>query len=59
MNHRQHPKHLKRSQAAQSCFGKDSWSDDVPIPYAWLEFDVENVEKTTAELASCPFGKPA
>jgi hypothetical protein len=40
------------SQAAQSCFGKDSWPGSVPIPQAWLEFDVEDVEKTTAELES-------
>ena len=40
------------SEAAQSCFGKDTWPDDVPIPHAWLEFDVESVEKTTAELES-------
>src|SRR5690348_17796162 len=40
------------TQAAQSCFGKDSWPDDVPIPHAWLEFDVGSVEKATAELES-------
>jgi hypothetical protein len=40
------------SQAAQSCFGKDSWPNSVPTPQAWLEFDVEDVEKTTAELES-------
>jgi hypothetical protein len=40
------------SQAAQSCFGKDSWPDDIPVPQAWLEFDVDNVEKATAELES-------
>jgi len=40
------------SQAAESCFGKDSWPAEVPIPQAWLEFDVENVEKATAELES-------
>jgi hypothetical protein len=38
------------SQAAQSCFGKDRWPEDVPAPQAWLEFDVEDVEKATAEL---------
>jgi catechol 2,3-dioxygenase-like lactoylglutathione lyase family enzyme len=38
------------SQAAQSCFGKDSWPDDVPVPQAWLEFDVDNVEKATSRL---------
>ena len=40
------------SQAAQSCFGKDSWPDETPSPQAWLEFDVESVEKATAELES-------
>ena len=30
------------SQAAQSCFGKDSWPDDIPAPQAWLEFDCLN-----------------
>jgi hypothetical protein len=40
------------SQAAQSCFGKDSWPDSIPAPQAWLEFDVDSVEKTTAELES-------
>src|SRR5262249_39564121 len=40
------------SQAAQSCFGKDSWPDNVLIPQAWLEFDVGSVEGATAELES-------
>ena len=40
------------SQAAQSCFGRDTWPDDVPVPQAWLEFDVENVESATAKLES-------
>lgn len=40
------------SQAAQSCFGKDRWPDDIPPPQAWLEFDVDNVETATAELES-------
>ena len=38
------------SQAAQSCFGEDSWPDAIPPPQAWLEFDVDNVERATAEL---------
>jgi hypothetical protein len=38
------------SEAAQSCFGSDSWPSDIPIPHAWLEFDVDDVEKATAEL---------
>ena len=40
------------SQAAQSCFGTDSWPDNIPVPQAWLEFDVDSVEKATAELES-------
>ena len=40
------------SQAAQSCFGKDTWPSTLPTPQAWLEFDVEDVEKTTSELES-------
>jgi len=40
------------SQAAQSCFGKDSWPENVPAPQAWLEFDVDSVEKATAKLES-------
>jgi hypothetical protein len=40
------------SQAAQSCFGHDSWPDSLPAPQAWLEFEVENVAKATADLES-------
>jgi hypothetical protein len=38
------------SHAAQSCFGTDIWPKDVPVPYSWLEFDVEDVEATSEEL---------
>jgi len=38
------------SQAAQSCFGRDSWPEGIPPPQAWLEFDVDDVERATAEL---------
>ena len=40
------------SQAAQSCFGSVTWPDNIPVPQAWLEFEVENVEKATAGLES-------
>src|SRR5246500_4609033 len=40
------------SQAAQSCFGKDTWPNEIPVPQAWLEFDVDSVEEATAELES-------
>jgi hypothetical protein len=40
------------SQAAYSCFSGDSWPEDIPVPQAWLEFDVASVEKATADLES-------
>jgi catechol 2,3-dioxygenase-like lactoylglutathione lyase family enzyme len=39
-------------QAAQSCFGQDTWPDNIAVPQAWLEFDVESVEMATTELES-------
>ena len=38
------------SQAAQSCFGSETWPESVPIPQAWLEFDVDDVAAATEEL---------
>lgn len=38
------------SQAACSCFGTESWPAETPIPQAWLEFDVEDVEQATEAL---------
>jgi hypothetical protein len=38
------------AHAAQSCFGSDTWPQDIPVPQAWLEFDVENVGQATADL---------
>jgi hypothetical protein len=38
------------SQVAESCFGKDAWPTEIPAPHAWLEFDVDDVEKATREL---------
>jgi catechol 2,3-dioxygenase-like lactoylglutathione lyase family enzyme len=43
------------SQAAHSCFGKDSWPGEISPPQAWLEFDVESVEAATGELESRGF----
>lgn len=40
------------SQAAQSCFGRDSWPDSIPAPQAWLEFEVDDVEEATAQIES-------
>jgi catechol 2,3-dioxygenase-like lactoylglutathione lyase family enzyme len=38
------------AQAAQSCFGSDAWPDNIPVPQAWLEFEVDDVERATSEL---------
>lgn len=38
------------SQAAESCFGKKSWPTDIPVPQAWLEFDVEDIELATEAM---------
>jgi catechol 2,3-dioxygenase-like lactoylglutathione lyase family enzyme len=38
------------SQAAESCFGTKAWPTDIPVPQAWLEFDVENLTAATEEL---------
>jgi catechol 2,3-dioxygenase-like lactoylglutathione lyase family enzyme len=40
------------AQAAGSRFGTDQWPGDLPVPQAWIEFDVGNIEKATAELES-------
>jgi hypothetical protein len=38
------------AQAAESCFGTPTWPDAVPVPQAWIEFDVEDVAAATREL---------
>jgi catechol 2,3-dioxygenase-like lactoylglutathione lyase family enzyme len=38
------------AQAAESCFGTDQWPDDLPVPQAWLEFDVGDIDAATKEL---------
>ena len=39
-------------QAAESYFGTDQWPGNLPVPQAWIEFDVANIENATAELNS-------
>lgn len=38
------------SQAAFSCFGTETWPDDLPVPQAWIEFDVADIEAATRAL---------
>ena len=40
------------SHAARSCFGKDSWPENIAAPQAWLEFDVDSVEEATTAFES-------
>ncbi len=40
------------AQAAESCFGSDQWPSSHPVPQGWIEFDVGDIEKATAELKS-------
>jgi hypothetical protein len=37
------------SQAAESCFGSSEWPANLPVPQAWLEFDVEDIDSATEE----------
>ncbi|WP_208976029.1 VOC family protein [Pseudovibrio exalbescens] len=38
------------AQAAQSCFGRDEWPAELPVPQAWLEFDVKDIIIATERL---------
>lgn len=38
------------AQAADSCFGTDEWPHDLPLPQAWLEFDVADIHTATEVL---------
>lgn len=38
------------TEAAQACFGTDMWPDDVPVPQASVEFEVDDVAAAAGEL---------
>jgi hypothetical protein len=38
------------TQAAESCFGTGSWPEDLAVPQAWLELEVEDISSATDEL---------
>jgi catechol 2,3-dioxygenase-like lactoylglutathione lyase family enzyme len=40
------------AQAAESCFGTAAWPSHLPVPQGWIEFDVGDIEKATADLKS-------
>ena len=39
------------SQAAESCFGTETWPSEVPAPQAWLELDMESPSEVRAAAA--------
>ena len=41
--------------AAESCFGSPSWPDDLPVPQAWIEYDVEDVAEATDDLRAAGY----
>jgi len=38
------------AEAATACFGTEQWPDDVPVPQATVEFEVDDVGTAAAEL---------
>ncbi len=38
------------SLAAEDCFGRKIWPNDIPRPQAWLEFEVEDVKVASEEM---------
>lgn len=40
------------AQAAQACFGTDTWPADRPVPQASVEFDVDDVAASADELVA-------
>jgi|SRR5688572_11245801 len=36
--------------AAQSCFGRETWPDDVPIPHTTIEFELADVGSVAAAV---------
>jgi catechol 2,3-dioxygenase-like lactoylglutathione lyase family enzyme len=43
------------AHAAHSCFGVESWPARLPVPQAWLEFDVDDVAAASAVLESAGY----
>jgi catechol 2,3-dioxygenase-like lactoylglutathione lyase family enzyme len=38
------------SQAAESCFGSNTWPEEIPAPQAWMEVDVASPEAVSAAI---------
>ena len=40
------------SHVAESCFGTADWPAHLPVPQAWLEFEVDDVAAASSELTA-------
>lgn len=38
------------AQVAVSCFGHEQWPSDLPLPQAWVEFEVRDIDTATQAL---------
>jgi catechol 2,3-dioxygenase-like lactoylglutathione lyase family enzyme len=38
------------TMAAQSCFGSDTWPDEIPVPQATIEFELNDIESVHAAV---------
>ena len=38
------------THAADACFGTPTWPAHLPVPHAWMEFDVEDIVSATATM---------
>ena len=45
----------KLSDAAEACFGRREWPNDVPVPQATVEFDVDDVDAAAEELRAAGY----
>ena len=39
------------TQAAEATFGSATWPDDIPVPQAWIELDLESVDAVAPAVA--------
>ena len=43
------------SDAASACFGTPEWPNDLPVPQATVEFDVDDVDAAASELQAAGY----
>nr|WP_113867387.1 glyoxalase [Brenneria salicis]NMN91977.1 hypothetical protein [Brenneria salicis ATCC 15712 = DSM 30166]RBP61284.1 hypothetical protein DES54_12426 [Brenneria salicis ATCC 15712 = DSM 30166]RLM30287.1 glyoxalase [Brenneria salicis ATCC 15712 = DSM 30166] len=37
-------------QASESCFGREQWPTELPVPQSWLEFEVSDMAQATQAI---------